>query len=539
MERAERRSWSRVEPWAAALALAGCALRLGRGLGPAPFYNSDCAAPILVMQGMEKGAFTLFYPRQDRFGMWPFLLGRALHLQTPEAYHSLSVLGLCSAAIPLAGVLGNPALAVLTLMVPFVVSRSVAWHFLQAGQPYLWQVVAMCWAWWGCRVALTGRTDRSRWLALAGFAVASSLATWMNTASLAALLSVGVLEAFRARARPGRVAGMLAGLGAAGAFDAGLRRRYAVECLERFGRTFVTPLRIDRGHVLANLGPVLASLRHEGGLWPFLVGAAAIAAPRRTRAERLDGLALLLFGLSVLPGLVLVRYFRDNQFAGRYLSLPTFWALAAAVHGLLLVACALAGRLRQVVLALGLLALVVMVPPSPPGSARRGTCRRGPPRRRGAGGAPGRLPRRLRTGVARAAGRAGAGRRGGESRPVPGDRGRAPPGHDGPRALRARPAGWDAGAARRAPASPGGSADSRAPRSVVPACGGAGRGAGAGSLAEDDVGLLVHPHADVPAPQLAELDEEAVGERAHSPGVEEPLRRVEARRIPPGAGRRS
>jgi hypothetical protein len=334
---------------------------------------------------------------------------RALHLQTPEAYHSLSVLGLCSAAIPLSGVLGNPALAVLTLMVPFVVSRSVAWHFLQAGQPYLWQVVAMCWAWWGCRVALTGRTDRSRWHALAGFTVASSLATWMNTASLAALLSVGVLEAFRARARPGRVAGMLAGLGAAGAFDAGLRRRYAVECLERFAGPSSTPLRIDRGHVLANLGPVLASLRYEGGLWPFLVGAAAIAAPRRTRAERFDGLALLLFGLSVLPGLVLVRYFRDNQFAGRYLSLPTFWALAAAVHGLLLVACAPAGRLRQVVLALGLLAMVVAVPPAPPDPLAEARADAARLAAAGTGGAPGRLPRRLRTGLAGAARRAGAG----------------------------------------------------------------------------------------------------------------------------------
>jgi hypothetical protein len=366
LERAEPGSWSRVEPWAAALALAGCALRLGRGLGPAPFYNSDCAVPILLMQGMGEGAFTLFYPRQDRFGMWPFLLGRALHLQTPEAYFLMSVLALCSAAIPLSGVLGSPALAVLTLMVPFVVSHSVAWNFLQAGQPYLWQVVAMCWAWWACRVGLGGRTSRTRWLALAGFAAAASLATWMNTASLAALLAVGALEAFRARARPGSLAGVLGGLGVAGAFDAVLHGRYAAYCLQRFGRTFVTPLRIDRGHVLANVGPVLASLRHEGGLWPFLVGAATLAAPRRTRAERFDGLALLLFGLSVLPGLVLVRYFRTNEFAGRYLSLPTFWALAAAVHGLALLACALAGRLRGLVLAIGLVALVVAVPAAPP-----------------------------------------------------------------------------------------------------------------------------------------------------------------------------
>jgi hypothetical protein len=63
---------------------------------------------------------------------------------------------------------------------------------------------------------LDGRTGGSRWLALAGFAVAAGLATWMNTASLAALLVVGALEVLRARARPGRVAGVLAGLGRPG-----------------------------------------------------------------------------------------------------------------------------------------------------------------------------------------------------------------------------------------------------------------------------------------------------------------------------------
>jgi hypothetical protein len=62
---------------------------------------------------------------------------------------------------------------------------------------------------------------------------------------------------------------------------------------------------------------------------------------------------------------MLVRYFRTNEFAGRYLSLPTFWAIAAAVHGLVGIACALAGRFRGAVLALGLLGLVVAVPPAP------------------------------------------------------------------------------------------------------------------------------------------------------------------------------
>jgi len=318
------------------------------------------------MQGMGEGAFTLFYPRQDRFGMWPFLLGRALHLQTPEAYHVLGVLGLCSAAVPLSAIFGSPALAVLTLLLPVVLAHSVAWNFLQAGQPYLWQVTALCWAWWSCRAALTGTSRRTRARALLGFAVASSLAVWMNTASLAALLAVGLLEVLRARARPPAALGVLAGLGVAGGVDALLHNRHGTYCLRTFGTRFITPLRIDHGHLLSNVGPVLASLRSEGGLWPLLVGVVTAALPRRPRGERFDQLALLAFCFSVLPGLILIRYFRDGQFAGRYLSLPTFWALAAAVHGLVLLACAVAGARRGLVLGLGLVALVISVPSSPP-----------------------------------------------------------------------------------------------------------------------------------------------------------------------------
>jgi hypothetical protein len=322
--------------------------------------------PILLMQGMGEGAFTLYYPRQDRFGMWPFLLGRALHLQTPEAYHVLAVLALCSAAVPLSAVLGSPAVAVLTLVLPVVLAHSVAWNFLQAGQPYLWQVVALCWAWWACLGALTGPSRRTRVLALLGFVLASTLAAWMNPASLAALLAVGLLEVLRARAPPAGALGLLAGLGAAGGIEAALHGRHHAYCLRTFGERFITPLRLDHGHFLSNVGPVLASLRNEGGLWPLLLGLATAALPRRPRGELFDQLGLLAFAVSVLPGLVLIRYFRDNQFAGRYLSLPTFWALAAAVHGLLLLACALAGARRAALLALALVVLVLAVPSGPP-----------------------------------------------------------------------------------------------------------------------------------------------------------------------------
>jgi hypothetical protein len=365
LERADSPSWRRAEPWVAALALGWCALRLGRGLGPEPFYNADCAVPLLLMRGMGEGAFTLFYPRQDRFGMWPFLLGRMLHLQTPEAFHVMSVIGLCSAALPLGAVLGSPVLGVVVLLAPFALSRTVSWTFLQAGHVYLWQVVALCWAWWALRIAFEDPSPRRRWLGLAGLVVAGSLATWMNTASLAALLPVGILEVLRARARPARAAGALAALGAATGFDAFLHGRYSAYCLRTFGQRFVTPLQIDRGHLLSNVAPVLASLRNQGGLWPLMIGLLAVAVPRRPRTERLDGLSLLAIGASVLPALVLFRYFRANDFAGRYLSWTTFWALAAAVHGVVLIAASLAGRLRQAVPALALAALVIAIPAGP------------------------------------------------------------------------------------------------------------------------------------------------------------------------------
>ncbi|HET6984603.1 MAG TPA: hypothetical protein VFI53_20835 [Myxococcaceae bacterium] len=370
MEHAEStRRWERFEPWAAGLALVWCGVRLGRGLGPAAFYNSDCAVPILVMQGMGEGAFTLFYPRQDRFGTWPFLLGRALHLQTPEAFHVMSVLGLCSAAIPLAAVLGGPALGVLVLMVPFVVSSTVAWAFLQAGQPYLWQVVALCWAWWACRGALTATTRGRRALSMAGFAIFTSLAAWMNTASLGMVLALAIVELVRARARLPAALSIVGALGLSAAFEAALHRWYNGYCLRTFGGTFLTPLRLDRGNLLTNAGMVGIRFFQTLGLGPWLVAGAAGAmgarGPRRSREQGYDQLALVLLAASVLPGLMLVRYFRENGFAERYFALPAFWALGPFV--LVTVDSLLAwGRVRRPwVLGVALVLLAVAVPAGP------------------------------------------------------------------------------------------------------------------------------------------------------------------------------
>ena len=248
------------------------------------------------------------------------------------------------------------------------------------------------------------------------------------------------------------------------------------DCLRRFGRTFVTPLRIDRGHVLANVGPVLASLRHEGGLWPFLVGAAAIAAPRRTRASGSTGSRCSLFGLSVLPGLcssatsgptssraATCRFPPSGRSRPRCTgscSSPARWPDGSAGW------CSRSASL----------ALVVAVPPAPRDPLAEA---RADAARLAAAGPAVLLADYLDVYVPASLAPPGVlvpiGAEGNLDR-FPGTVAELRPGMHGSRAVRARPAGWDAGAARRAPPPRRGPADPRAPGSLVPARRGAGRG---------------------------------------------------------------
>jgi hypothetical protein len=87
---------------------------------------------------------------------------------------------------------------------------------------------------------------------------------------------------------------------------------------------------------------------------------------RRSREDRLDQLTLLLLAASVLPAFVLLRYFRQGEFSGRYFSLPTFWAIAAAVLGILRTLLASHRAARPWVLGIALGLLAIAMPSSPP-----------------------------------------------------------------------------------------------------------------------------------------------------------------------------
>jgi hypothetical protein len=191
----------------------------------------------------------------------------------------------------------------------------------------------------------------------------------MNTVSLAMVLLLAVVELARARARLPAALALVGALGIAAAFEAALHRWYNGFCLRTFGGTFITPLRLDRGNLLTNVGMVGIVFFRTLGLRPWLAAATAAAVtargPRRSREQEYDQLALVLLAASVLPGLMLVRYFRENGFAERYFALPVFWTLAAFVLAILERLMAWGRVQRHWVLGVALVLLAVAVPAGP------------------------------------------------------------------------------------------------------------------------------------------------------------------------------
>ena len=248
-------------------------------------------------------------------------------------------------------------------MLPVALNQTVAWNSFQAGQPYLWQIVALLWGWWACREALLG-AGRRRFLGLVGWWLAGCLAAWINTVSLAALLAIVTVEVVHAPASRPALPGVAVVLGATALVEAWLRRLYNAFCKQTFGQQFVTALRVDRGHLLENVEAVAAASRREGLLVPLALGLAAASVPGLSRTERANQITFLLLACFSLPAIAAIQHFRGNGFSSRYFSFAAFWAVAAAVHGVLVV-------VRRVTAApdprVGLAALVTVVAAVPTG----------------------------------------------------------------------------------------------------------------------------------------------------------------------------
>ncbi|MBU8894701.1 hypothetical protein KRR26_03755 [Corallococcus sp. M34] len=353
-------------------------------------FTSDSAIPVLVTRARTLDVFHLFYFGQDRFGMWPFLLARALGGTnwTAEGLQRVMFVMLWPSALVLGALVpSGPMRRGLWLFIPLllVLSPGQERYLLDLSQPYGWQVVALVWSW----LALRGQAKAAeppRVVAYGALAfLAATLAMWISSSSLPSLLVLAGLEVAKARlegtgrARAWRLAPLVPLLGAF-LVERELLVLYHRFSRQAFGHAYRTDLMLDRGYLLENARQVLGQLM-TGPAPALLVLAALVAAvlwglvaarrqgrPPSPTTWFAAGCALV--ALSQIPALVLIQHVRLNAYNPRYFCLILLFAqmgLGAVVLSEL--AARVSPRIRHaagIVLVGGLLVAGPVFPPTPP-----------------------------------------------------------------------------------------------------------------------------------------------------------------------------
>jgi len=325
-----------------------------------PLYDSDSAIPLLMTHDSCTTPFCLFYFGQDRFGAWPFLLGhllgRIFHFAwSPELLSAWLVAFTFSAAWPLRALALKRDWIVPAYQGAFLLEGALRVDVLNVVNPYGWQASTLIWTWWFLR-RVTLSAYPGRWLAAAF--LGGALATWMSSTSVVYLALLAFVEFGYARLRPvsERVRGAylftllfpsMVGL----AFEASLRSWHHRYSDAKFQMAFVTPLRLDRGHLVENFAALWKQLLGSPW-WPLQIAAVLSAvvvlmdwmARLRHRATPASdqhqddwrALAIASGFICLATFLIagLVSHVRQNYYHPRYVSLAHFFALlgtAAAV----------------------------------------------------------------------------------------------------------------------------------------------------------------------------------------------------------------
>jgi hypothetical protein len=344
----------------ATLSLARAAPRIA-GMGG---MDSDEAITQLMANARWLNPFGFYFWGQDRLGAWPYLLEWLLHRLTGLgwSYRGLyAVLALCmlSAAWPLcrlAGWWGSSAgSAVLAFL---VLDESTRRWLLSIGQPYAWQLSSLFWAWWLLRrqaeedasdaLRLRDFSSHRWWRFVAPAILTSLLSIWSSPLSAPFLWVAAIAEALRVvdSSQRRRVGMHLCGsVLVAVLLEQVIRLTQQKYASWRHWRIFFTEVRIDRGHILENLGACVQQVR-GGSAWPVALGALLVAVcwvgvtvwkthiSERVRNDLLFAGACVTMGtLNILP-LIFMSWGRVNDYSGRYL-IPTwiFWAVADVALG--------------------------------------------------------------------------------------------------------------------------------------------------------------------------------------------------------------
>ena len=208
--------------------------------------------------------FDTYYYAADRWGGWPMLVGKALHLTTglrwtDQRLHHVRTVWIFLGLLVLAALnaRAGPAVVVSGLIVLCLEPTSRRLMF-DLSQLYAWQVTPLFLAWFCLRHLLAQRVRRREVLWSAGFYLSAFFACWSSVASGPLLAVVVTLEAIRSHFTFQTITKRKIGLAvlllfAAIASELLIKTNYHRHCLKHFANPTKTPMWLDFAYLDKNL----------------------------------------------------------------------------------------------------------------------------------------------------------------------------------------------------------------------------------------------------------------------------------------------
>jgi len=229
-------------------------------------FHSDAAIPILMANNERPiTVFDTYYYSADRWGGWPMLVGKELHLITglrwnDQRLHYFKATWLFLGLLVLAALNARAAPAVIVSgLVVLCLESTVRRLMFDLSQLYAWQVPALFLAWFCMRHLLAQRFRVGAILWSAAFYLCAFFAIWSSVASGPLLAVVLTLEALRSHLsfkntgskRNIGLAVLL--LFAAIASELLLKINYHRHSFKHFGNANKTPMWFDYAYLDKNL----------------------------------------------------------------------------------------------------------------------------------------------------------------------------------------------------------------------------------------------------------------------------------------------
>ena len=237
-------------------------------------YHSDAAIPVLQSNSDRPiTIYDVYYYGADRWGGWPMLVGKWLHLHTgmhwnDQRIHYVRTIWIFIGFLFLAALNVRAGLAVLlSALLVLCLEPTVRRLLFDLSQLYAWQVTPLFMAWFCLRHLLAQRFRsedatpvRVRGILwAAGFYISAFFAIWSSIASGPLLAVVLTIEALRAGLSVKKLISKRSlGLGivlliAAIGSELLLKKNYHRHCLKHFGNDNVTPMFLDFAYLSKNL----------------------------------------------------------------------------------------------------------------------------------------------------------------------------------------------------------------------------------------------------------------------------------------------